>query len=283
MEGGYMKSNGWKVTLFAVAAAVMLSACGEDKKAKPSSPYAGIWVPQENLQEYSAHRGELLANNRNGFCEVVKTNQNRYSDRRLRMTAMLISASGEIFTYSPGQTPTAPGYREQNFRGKVDAAGVFTPGRIGPDGQVNSNYANQGFGLASQTTFNWRGENLMTFWDGNEPVSLERNSKVIIDQYAEYVVSCLKIISEYHYYQEVPARPLPTRCDPRIQRCGAPRVLPLPAQPGQPEYGPGPGPGPGAYRPGRPGRPDQVPAFRPESGQRPGFEQGPPPYDDEQE
>ena len=271
-----MKSDGWKLSLFAVAAVVMLSACGDDKKTKASSPYAGIWVQQKNLQEYSSFRGELLSNNRNGFCQVVEANQRRYSDSQFRMTAISISANGEVFRYSPGDSVTTVGFREQNFRGTINAAGVFTPASIGPDGLINTSYGHQGFGLPSQSTVSVRG-NVMTFWVNGRTVSFERHSKVIIDQYAEHVVSCLTIISEQHYYHEGPAaRPLPPRkdCDPRIQRCGAPRVLPLPAQPGL-EYGPG------AVRPGRPARPGQVPAFRPEAEQRPRFEQGPPDYEEE--
>ena len=274
-----MKSNGWKVTLFAVAAVVMLSACGEDKKAKPSSPYAGIWVQQKNLQEYSAYRGELLSNNRNGFCQVVEANHRRYGDSQFRMTAISISANGEVFRYSPGDSVTTVGFREQNFRGTINAAGVFTPGSIGPDGLVNSSYGHEGFGLPSQSTVSVRG-NVMTFWVNGRTISFERHSKVIIDQYAEHVVSCLTIISEQHYDQQGPAaRPLPPRkdCDPRIQRCGGPRVLPLPAQPGL-EYGPGAG----AVRPGRAVRPGQAPAFRPEA-EPPGLEQGPPLDGDEQD
>jgi hypothetical protein len=152
-----MNSKGWKLGLFAIAAVIGLSACGDKKKSKATSPYAGIWVNQDNAFEYSRHLGHLHANDYRSFCPKVYENPRRWGDSELNVRAYLIHSNGEVYRYSADESVNAPGFREMNFVGTVNAAGTFTAGNIGPDGRVISSvWGNQRYtssDLPSRTTF----------------------------------------------------------------------------------------------------------------------------------
>ncbi len=129
-----MNSKGWKVSLFAMAAVIGLSACGERKKAKPVSPFAGIWINQQNVSEYQRHGGQPKM-----FCDIVYKNRSRYADSQYRVKALAIQPNGEVLRYSASEGVPDPASRQSNYLGIVNSAGQFTGGIIGPDGRVAAN------------------------------------------------------------------------------------------------------------------------------------------------
>ncbi len=259
-----MNSKGWKVSFFALAAVVALSACSEKKKQRAGNPYAGIWISQENLQEYSSHRGELNANDRRGFCGRVSRNQDRYGDSQYRMRAMLVQANGEVFRYRAGDSVTAVGFRERNYIGTVNAAGQFLAGTIGPDGRVVANWGQQTYSrydMPTQTTLRIQG-NVLTVNSDREVLVFERHNRIVAEDYAINVTRCLSERRRV-YEEEIihrrgggrrgprgPVGPGPEArgplneddkdFDPRLNRSGAPAPGPVAGPPPPPAPAPAP-------------------------------------------
>ena len=97
-----MNSKDWKLSLFALAALISLSACGDKKKKEAGFTYAGIWVNQDNWDEFSPYRSGNATDNR-PFCERVHRNFRRYADNQYQMRAMLVQNTGEVFRYAISQ------------------------------------------------------------------------------------------------------------------------------------------------------------------------------------
>jgi hypothetical protein len=232
-----MNSKDWKLSLFALAAVVALSACGHDKKKAPGSPYAGIWINQENLQDYSAHSGELTSGNRQRFCKRVYQNVERYGDSEYRVRALMVQQNGEVFRYSPALSASAAGFREYNLVGSINAGGHFSSGRIGPDGRMVSQWGAGGdIDMISQSALILSGQ-FITVYSDSGTVTLMRQQKVVVDQYAVHVSSCLQRykIAMMRYEQQ---NPYPQGHGPR------PGMRPGQCPGPGPCAGRGPGPGP---------------------------------------
>jgi hypothetical protein len=217
-----MNSKGWKLGLFAIAAVIGLSACGDKKKSKATSPYAGIWVNQENAFEYSRHRGHLSANDYRSFCPKVYENPRQWGDSELNVRAYLIHSNGEVYRYSAEETVNAPGFREMNFMGTVNPAGTYTAGNIGPDGRViSSAWGNQRFSssdLPSRTTF-WisaRDRDVLNIVGSG---MLQRQSAAVAREYVVHVSTCL---SQLRKWRSANCGPRAKDYDPQVRdkRCG---------------------------------------------------------------
>lgn len=212
-----MSSKDWKLSLLAIAAVSMLAACNKDKKTEPTSPFAGIWVLQDNLKEYSTYRGELVAQNRRNFCRCVADEPDRYGDRQYRMRSVLIQASGEVFLYSPGDSATAPGYRESRYIGSLNSQGHFMAGSIGPDGRIvnNWNSGNGRWDLPPQATVSVSG-NVLTVVSADRVMVYERHAKTVIDDYALHVTQCLVEYREVRESRRGSRRVMPKDYDPAL-------------------------------------------------------------------
>ena len=221
-----MNSKNWKLSLFALAAVTLFSAaCSHKKKSKPGSPYTGIWILQDNLEDYRNRQdsGE--------FCSRVGQNFNRYSDRQYNIRALQIEPNGDVFNYVPGQPVTAPGFRERNLIGQISGVGLFTAGRIGHDGKFVATPMSAGgqFGAydwPSQTNVMMNGANL-NIWIGNSALTFVRQSNVFANEYAQYVSPCIKQYRERHVhvergYRGAPPVPSEGGYDPRIRQGGVP-------------------------------------------------------------
>ena len=195
-----MNSKGWKVSLFVLTAVVGLTACGEKKKARAATPYAGIWVDQDNIREYSANRSRLNAGEYRGFCKAVYENSMRYGDSQYRVRAIVVQPNGDVLRYSASESVTDLGFRDANFLGTVTMTGQFTAGNLGPDGRIAPGaYGYGSSDMPSRSVFSLApgNPNLMRYWDTNEtPRVSERHSNAIVNEYALHVSRCLHVLRE---------------------------------------------------------------------------------------
>lgn len=197
-----MYSKDWKISLFALVAVVALSACGDKKQSKPATPFAGIWINQENLKTYSRYAGQLQSGENTAFCNEVSRNLPRFAESDYRLIALLVQSNGEVFRYSPGESASAPGFRQRNIMGVVDAKGLFTPGMIGPDGRFTTSWNSSGYSTAytpvSQANMVVRGNILTTYANGRLLV-FERYPQNVAQDYAIQVDMCLSKWKEAAY------------------------------------------------------------------------------------
>lgn len=230
-----MNSKGWKVSLFAIAAVVGLSACGDKKKTRATTPYAGIWVNQQNIREFSMYRSRLNAGEYNGFCRIVYDNRGRFGDSQFRVRAIIVQPNGDVLRYSASENVTELGFREGNFLGTVTMAGQFTAGAIGPDGRISPNgygYGSSEMPARSVFSLSPSNPNLMRYWGQNgSPEVAERHPRAVVDEYALHVSMCLGELRklcvknpnhrrcvDQDLYPDQPGRPLPPSDDAALEK-----------------------------------------------------------------
>jgi len=221
-----MNSKDWKIGLLALAAVSLLAACSNDNKKEKASPFTGIWILQENVEEYSTYSGRLRARDYNGFCDRVELRRDYYGDEEFRVSAILIQNTGEVYRYTPGASVSSPGFREENILGTVNAHGLFTRGRIGPDGRFMPNWGRPaGYGvLPAQATFTLEGRNSETvlrfFTQSGQVHHFQRSGKVIAEEYSVHVGHCLGRMREVHERRYGPRAPRGAGkdYDPRVVR-----------------------------------------------------------------
>jgi hypothetical protein len=100
-----MSSRGWKISLLVVSA-LALSACGQKKKHRPTSPYQGIWMEQNSIRQYSHAK---MA----GGCIAIGAKK-----------AFVVQPTGEVFAYVPDSRRSAVEARDL-YLGQINAASIF--------------------------------------------------------------------------------------------------------------------------------------------------------------
>ena len=189
-----MSSKDWKLSLFALAAVVLLSGCGDKKKKNvPGSPYTGIWEVQQNFNEYSKFSA---ANDTAGFCRHVSQNFDYYGEynrNRVRLkTSIVIRSNGEVLNYIPG-LPIDDRYRAFNYIGRLDAAGNLIRGYILPDGRVEERgWASQEDSgpFTNQSRWTLNGGDLMTAYLDGYPQRFVRKAPDVMKLYGDAAVGC---------------------------------------------------------------------------------------------
>lgn len=100
-----MSSRGWKVSLL-VFSALAISACGNKKKQRPTSPYQGIWMEQSAIRAYS--HAKL-----SGDCRAVGFRK-----------AFTVLPNGEVYAYVPDSRMSATEAKDL-YLGAINGASIF--------------------------------------------------------------------------------------------------------------------------------------------------------------
>ncbi|MBX3021284.1 MAG: hypothetical protein KF799_06350 [Bdellovibrionales bacterium] len=191
-----MKSKAWIV--LALATATLLSACSDDKKDEPGSPYAGYWLRQSAWAAYNDSAANLGA-----FCPMVMSSQQAHGIQRdsIRDVAWYISASGEVYHWTPNLRWDVPTHRSYSI-GRLGGNGRFAIERPASGAYAYQN-ANRLSNPYSGVTLD-RGLLVFDGWGGQfepfVPVSLEQ-----LKGYSIALRRCGSwTFAEYGYGQQFP-------------------------------------------------------------------------------